>query len=105
MKSIKSGFTLLEVLLALTLLGIILVVMTPFLFQGLNGILKSGEKSIDIFESQSLLEEKIIDPNISPLPLNNTSFTFSNNNNNITINIQNINYYSQDNLTYISTSD
>ena len=97
-----KAFTLIEVLLALAILGIVLVVMIPFLASGVKGIMESGEKSADVFQNQALLETQVNDVSVIPEDLANTTFLFSNTTGTKTMTIENSVKYEQASLVYIT---
>ena len=55
----KSGFSLIELIIAMAVLAIIVATFTTMLTSGLFGIVKAGEKSTNIFLSQEDLEKKL----------------------------------------------
>lgn len=57
----KKGFTLAEILVALSLLVLVVFCFTPLMLASLKSVQVSGEKQQDRFEQKSALEEKLSD--------------------------------------------
>ena len=55
----KEGFTLIEVILSIAILGIISITFLSMFTSGMVGISNSGKKSVDNYDAQSKIENEI----------------------------------------------
>ena len=53
----KRGMTLMEIVVALTLLMIVIVGTTPVMLSAFDGLYKAGEKTQEMYEAKSEVEE------------------------------------------------
>lgn len=60
--SIKKGFTLIEVIVSIAILGIISIAFLSIFSNGLIGIYRAGHKSVSQYEAQEKLENNISNP-------------------------------------------
>jgi len=69
----KDGFTLIEIILSLAILGIISVAFLSLFGSGFKFIALSGQKSSSNFNAQSIMESSISDDSITPTELTRTT--------------------------------
>ena len=62
----KKGFTLIEVILSIAILGIISIAFMTMFTSGIVGISNSGKKSISHYVAQNQIESNISDSGILP---------------------------------------
>ncbi len=63
----KNGFTLIEVIISIMLIGVISIMFFAMFGSGMNGIIRSGKNSKNVFEAQAQMENNISNPhNITP---------------------------------------
>ena len=69
----ESGFSLVEVMIALVIIALIATAIVPLFISGFSGIVASGRKSVSMYETQVELERAISqgiqEPDESPLAI------------------------------------
>lgn len=60
----KKGFTLVEIIVAISILAILAVVFLPIMTMSYSHIVKTGKKSQRLYEAQNVMEISIIDENV-----------------------------------------
>lgn len=98
----QQGFSLIELIIATALLGLIASSLIPLLGISYKSILHSGQSSVDIYEAGAALEAQITDPNSSGTPLGDFTLLFSSGDyQEQAITIYNVEQYRQDPLVYL----
>ena len=57
----KKGFTLIEIILAIAIIGIMAVAFIPVFTSGFKGVIYAGETKTGMFDSQNILEQEVAD--------------------------------------------
>lgn len=57
----KKGFTLVEIILSIAIIGIMAVSFIPVFTAGFKGVIFAGEKKTEMFDTQNVMEQEVAD--------------------------------------------
>lgn len=98
----QKGFSLVELIIAIAILGLIAAAVIPLLSISYRGIIQSGSRSVDIYQDQATLESQIEDPNFSGTNLGDLTLVFTRNGyDDEEITVYSVNKYVQEPLIYL----
>lgn len=60
----KQGFTLIEIIASLAILGILVITFLPIMTGGFSNIVKTGKKTEDLYKAQNTMEISIVDEEV-----------------------------------------